>query len=138
MWRHPPAVAVAIEQAKGESGAAEDIGVERVGAQGLGQFRGGAARVLRQGIPDAELPGELDEMSRVVPGHQVVELAHLVGERRRVGCVALGHHRLPSHKRPPYKDLTVEVAGSAGDRKSTSLNSSHANISYAVFCLKKK
>src|SRR3712207_8561323 len=25
----------------------------------------------------------------------------------------------------------------AGDRKSTRLNSSHANISYAVFCLKK-
>src|SRR3712207_8084856 len=29
-----------------------------------------------------------------------------------------------------------EVLGS--DRKSTRLNSSHANISYAVFCLKKK
>src|SRR3712207_8580872 len=28
--------------------------------------------------------------------------------------------------------------GSAEDRKSTRLNSSHANISYAVFCLKKK
>src|SRR3712207_7902823 len=31
-----------------------------------------------------------------------------------------------------------EAAGHAGDRKSTRLNSSHANISYAVFCLKKK
>src|SRR3712207_7539775 len=30
--------------------------------------------------------------------------------------------------------LLVEL----GDRKSTRLNSSHANISYAVFCLKKK
>src|SRR5947209_16835871 len=28
--------------------------------------------------------------------------------------------------------------GEEGDRKSTRLNSSHANISYAVFCLKKK
>src|SRR5438445_2078839 len=28
--------------------------------------------------------------------------------------------------------------GAEGDRKSTRLNSSHANISYAVFCLKKK
>src|SRR3712207_8839549 len=28
--------------------------------------------------------------------------------------------------------------GLLGDRKSTRLNSSHANISYAVFCLKKK
>src|SRR3712207_8986840 len=30
------------------------------------------------------------------------------------------------------------VDGFWGDRKSTRLNSSHANISYAVFCLKKK
>src|SRR3712207_7582193 len=30
------------------------------------------------------------------------------------------------------------AAGKLEDRKSTRLNSSHANISYAVFCLKKK
>src|SRR3712207_7092446 len=30
------------------------------------------------------------------------------------------------------------VIGEVRDRKSTRLNSSHANISYAVFCLKKK
>src|SRR3712207_7284174 len=30
------------------------------------------------------------------------------------------------------------IAVSLRDRKSTRLNSSHANISYAVFCLKKK
>src|SRR3712207_6892344 len=30
------------------------------------------------------------------------------------------------------------AAGGGADRKSTRLNSSHANISYAVFCLKKK
>src|SRR3712207_8265079 len=30
------------------------------------------------------------------------------------------------------------LAGAVRDRKSTRLNSSHANISYAVFCLKKK
>src|SRR3712207_7040714 len=30
------------------------------------------------------------------------------------------------------------IEGRAKDRKSTRLNSSHANISYAVFCLKKK
>src|SRR5437667_1969443 len=46
----------------------------------------------------------------------------------------------PAHRekaRPPH------LAGpdghwSAGDRKSTRLNSSHITISYAVFCLKKK
>src|SRR3712207_6915972 len=40
-------------------------------------------------------------------------------------------------------ELAIVLGGSgallaAGDRKSTRLNSSHANISYAVFCLKKK
>src|SRR3712207_7855083 len=32
----------------------------------------------------------------------------------------------------------LSVLLSSEDRKSTRLNSSHANISYAVFCLKKK
>src|SRR3712207_7815807 len=36
------------------------------------------------------------------------------------------------------RDRFVLSAGHASDRKSTRLNSSHANISYAVFCLKKK
>src|SRR5947209_14639658 len=35
-------------------------------------------------------------------------------------------------------DLSVSVTVTNRDRKSTRLNSSHANISYAVFCLKKK
>src|SRR3712207_7113778 len=40
---------------------------------------------------------------------------------------------------PPDRLPTGRAAGEAeGDRKSTRLNSSHANISYAVFCLKKK
>src|SRR3712207_8365017 len=36
-----------------------------------------------------------------------------------------------------HPDAAGAVGGEA-DRKSTRLNSSHANISYAVFCLKKK
>src|SRR3712207_8005691 len=46
------------------------------------------------------------------------------------------------------RSTSAEIAGGpdeptaqpvrVGDRKSTRLNSSHANISYAVFCLKKK
>src|SRR3712207_6959701 len=32
----------------------------------------------------------------------------------------------------------LATCASSADRKSTRLNSSHANISYAVFCLKKK
>src|SRR2546427_8754525 len=33
---------------------------------------------------------------------------------------------------------TIAIASRARDRKSTRLNSSHSQISYAVFCLKKK
>src|SRR3712207_8939102 len=37
-----------------------------------------------------------------------------------------------------FFSLQEKYAASTVDRKSTRLNSSHANISYAVFCLKKK
>src|SRR3712207_6863299 len=37
-----------------------------------------------------------------------------------------------------YDLSTLESILRLSDRKSTRLNSSHANISYAVFCLKKK
>src|SRR3712207_6850970 len=67
---------------------------------------------------------------------------HRPGQRRDAGD---GEHL------EPVEDAGVEVGaqldagrdarredGLAEDRKSTRLNSSHANISYAVFCLKKK
>src|SRR3712207_7260569 len=50
---------------------------------------------------------------------QILEGAELKGNRQAPGSMPFV---------PPV----------AGDRKSTRLNSSHANISYAVFCLKKK
>src|SRR3712207_8669342 len=40
--------------------------------------------------------------------------------------------------RPVYEQFLIYVGNLLRDRKSTRLNSSHANISYAVFCLKKK
>src|SRR3712207_7385200 len=40
--------------------------------------------------------------------------------------------------RRPSEALRGLRLGEPPDRKSTRLNSSHANISYAVFCLKKK
>src|SRR5438445_12471212 len=39
---------------------------------------------------------------------------------------------------PDDRDRRRRPPADRGDRKSTRLNSSHANISYAVFCLKKK
>src|SRR3712207_8805899 len=64
------------------------------------------------------------------------------------GRYALGHYDYELLKEKMdfiCKDLSQIVAARAmylligpKDRKSTRLNSSHANISYAVFCLKKK
>src|SRR5258707_9473768 len=43
------------------------------------------------------------------------------------------------HREVARANVMVKVPATVeGDRKSTRLNSSHANISYAVFCLKKK
>src|SRR3712207_6922144 len=61
-------------------------------------------------------------------------------EADREGHVA--HHGQP-HAAPLRGERLVDgrrevVVDLDGDRKSTRLNSSHANISYAVFCLKKK
>src|SRR2546430_9174011 len=39
---------------------------------------------------------------------------------------------------PLWRSATCRASGPQGDRKSTRLNSSHSQISYAVFCLKKK
>src|SRR3712207_6974942 len=66
--------------------------------------------------------------------------------QRQLDDQAQREHRRPQPRRPrerpharriiaPGTALAVELAQ---DRKSTRLNSSHANISYAVFCLKKK
>src|SRR3712207_7297693 len=50
-----------------------------------------------------------------------------------------GHLVIPYVPGRIMTDVLIErlVRGDAGDRKSTRLNPSHANISYAVFCLKK-
>src|SRR3712207_7401868 len=63
---------------------------------------------------------------------------------RRVTGRVRGPH--PAQRAPRPNVVPAEIAGHdehpraslQQDRKSTRLNSSHANISYAVFCLKKK
>src|SRR5258707_11485672 len=68
--------------------------------------------------------------SRIVAGADDPDIAllELIERARQVGDHEIGHGlgRAAGH------------LGHGGDRKSTRLNSSHANISYAVFCLKKK
>src|SRR2546430_12465478 len=62
-------------------------------------------------------------------------VAEFAGDGPRAGNADLAGERGHGHA------LWVRPAGGAGasrDRKSTRLNSSHSQISYAVFCLKKK
>src|SRR3712207_8918534 len=72
-------------------------------------------------IADSERGGEVAQATRV--GHVVVTGGR-ARELRRAG------------KQKPQLGMVSAEPGQ--DRKSTRLNSSHANISYAVFCLKKK
>src|SRR2546430_9639238 len=59
-------------------------------------------------------------------GHRHARAVALVAERLRLAGCAADRARAPDERRH------------CGDRKSTRLNSSHSQISYAVFCLKKK
>src|SRR5438270_5802410 len=55
---------------------------------------------------------------------------HLPVERARLDALAVAQSVEP--------ELAHDERPVPGDRKSTRLNSSHSQISYAVFCLKKK
>src|SRR3712207_7420429 len=67
---------------------------------------------------------EADHRGHRVPGQP--EHRHRADAAERQGLGRLDRDLPPVHVAQPV------------DRKSTRLNSSHANISYAVFCLKKK
>src|SRR3712207_7033684 len=67
-------------------------------------------------------------------GHRVVQRP-----APRDGGEVLGGRGVDGRREPPRGRPAVALAVHVPeDRKSTRLNSSHANISYAVFCLKKK
>src|SRR3712207_8418149 len=63
-----------------------------------------------------------------------------LGQDEGKGEVAGDEQQRSQHEHGGCLALMVYVVAQYGgeDRKSTRLNSSHANISYAVFCLKKK
>src|SRR3712207_7015270 len=92
-------------------------------------------------FPYTTLFRSLQALDRVLADHRTglgrLDLAQLRRPRgQRV------ERNLDARRERPAEELApgahhVEVRGGA-DRKSTRLNSSHANISYAVFCLKKK
>src|SRR3712207_8391754 len=73
-----------------------------------------------------------------LPLHDALRIWPARTRRRRAAPKVAA--RLPScTQTSPHRRRTHRTSSpSARDRKSTRLNSSHANISYAVFCLKKK
>src|SRR3712207_8529953 len=90
-------------------------------------------------FPYTPLFRSLGEGGREVAGdpHDLAGGAHLGAEDRvDVGEAVERQHRL-LHGDVVELAAEADLRGQA-DRKSTRLNSSHANISYAVFCLKKK
>src|SRR3712207_4785220 len=80
-------------------------------------------------------PGVADKLN-VVTFLLAPDTNHLRHDARQVGV----HH--PAVERWVgtfgYEIEDADAKPAHADRKSTRLNSSHANISYAVFCLKKK
>src|SRR2546427_6795841 len=60
------------------------------------------------------------------------------GVRRRAGAGKDLHHARLRSPHPRRTGCHGTSGGGVQDRKSTRLNSSHSQISYAVFCLKKK
>src|SRR3712207_7419474 len=62
----------------------------------------------------------------------------------RIAMRMAGAREVSEREAPQLHEMVGRLARKFGlpkprvDRKSTRLNSSHANISYAVFCLKKK
>src|SRR5688572_32749894 len=65
-------------------------------------------------------------------GHRAIGRQRVVGDRIQHLKVAAVLQRSAPGEQEIARQLKV------GDRKSTRLNSSHSQISYAVFCLKKK
>src|SRR3712207_7551494 len=62
----------------------------------------------------------------------------LVAAVMALGAIAASDAFLEQRDLQAACDGAALAAANRADRKSTRLNSSHANISYAVFCLKKK
>src|SRR3712207_8767800 len=85
-------------------------------------------------FPDATLFRSPGAAERVPPAQPLVEgLDQPDDERAENGA---GQVADPAEHRRGKRDQ-AELEARVVDRKSTRLNSSHANISYAVFCLRK-
>src|SRR3712207_7839112 len=84
--------------------------------------------VLAEQFQIDEYPSSMNASYNIAPTQEVAAVIEGEGKRK---LEMLHWGLIPSWADDPQ-------VGNKIDRKSTRLNSSHANISYAVFCLKKK
>src|SRR3712207_7363491 len=74
-----------------------------------------------------------------LPLHDALPICPGPADGGAAGAAAVSTDPRPLAERLGFEaDARVLIAHADEDRKSTRLNSSHANISYAGFCLKKK
>src|SRR3712207_8656791 len=103
------------------------VGGASAGDQSPGSLANGSSRKeprLELGLYTfADVGPEIDPARRLRNLLEEAELADQLG----LDVFGVGEHHRP--------DFAVSSPAVALDRKSTRLNSSHANISYAVFCL---
>src|SRR5688572_31033792 len=76
--------------------------------------------------------------STLFPYTTLFRSVHVGAHEAAVGILRRADDRLAADVERRVDDDRAAGAAVEGDRKSTRLNSSHSQISYAVFCLKKK
>src|SRR3712207_8644922 len=106
----------------------------------------GSDNKIHQGAVVGALPQDFHfcgDITELVIGDGNIIRENVVINRatHKGGQTVIGNHNFLMEGSHISHDTKVGdhcVFGYGTDRKSTRLNSSHANISYAVFCLKKK
>src|SRR3989449_3114585 len=107
----------------------------------------GAVRIIDQrALPEARIERDLESAEAVADAIRTLQVrgAPLIGIAAAMGLVAATRGQRGASREAflarlaQLAPLLANTRPTAGDRKSTRLNSSHGYISYAVFCLKKK
>src|SRR5206468_12728580 len=83
------------------------------------------------------LPIAIELLSQIAQGPLTVDRAVPIGPSDIRACCTLSRHHPKGGVTLSVGELLELMIMESEDRKSTRLNSSHDQISYAVFCLKK-
>src|SRR6266496_4824479 len=98
----------------------------------------GHAGIEVDGVFLAAFVGEPEHFADLIDQEAIGFAAQIDADRhRRLAVVVLRQPETGAHV-DHGDDAAAQIEHAGEDRKSTRLNSSHVEISYAVFCLKKK